>query len=254
MSTPKSTERSASRSSGGNLSSPRRGPSEEIDAESRGVGAVVPRHVVVRLLAQKEDFERRIAERDERNNGLQKKLSRAETQVREAADCLGVERAERQKAEKVSAGTIRALNLQAEKLQAEIADLQGRGQSAMETIANLAHAKAEALEQLAISKAQIESLRADVVLAESLVDDLHAERTRRNAIYVNHEQERLSLRQALADANAKLAARAPVYVNERGPGGPPSRRVVAQTLGDARPGSSRRAYHPGLPVTMPGIL
>ena len=64
------TERSTLRSGGGStLSSPRRGPSEEND--------------IVRLLAQKQDFERRIAERDERNNELQKRLSRAETRARE---------------------------------------------------------------------------------------------------------------------------------------------------------------------------
>ena len=220
------TERSTLRSGGGStLSSPRRGPSEEND--------------IVRLLAQKQDFERRIAERDERNNELQKRLSRAETRAREVSDSLIVERAERQLAEEVSRREIQVLKLEAEKQQAVIADLQNDGHRAMVTIANLAHAKREALEQEAVSKAQIESLRAEVVCAESLVDELHAERARRDAIDVNKEQERLSLQSLLAAANAKLAARAPLYVNGR-----PSRGVVAPSLASERPGGSRRIIVP----------
>ena len=223
------TERSASRSGGGTPNSPRRGPSEEYD--------------IVRLLAQKQDFERRIVERDERNNELQKKLYRAETRVREASDSLAAERAERQQAEEMSNQEIQVLKLEAEKQRAVIAnltsDLQGLGNRAMDTIANLAHAKREALEQLAVSKAQIESLRAEVVRAESLIDEFHAERVRHNAIDADHEQERLSLQQALADANDKLAARAPLYVNER-----PSRRVVAPKLVAERPMGSKRVVVP----------
>ena len=222
MATPTSTRRSG----GGTLSSPRRSPSaEEYD--------------VVRLLAQKEDLERRVAQRDERNNELQKKLSCAESRANEASDSLVAERAERQLAEEVSRREIQVLKLEAEKQQAVIADLQNDGHRAMVTIANLAHAKREALEQEAVSKAQIESLRAEVVCAESLVDELHAERARRDAIDVNKEQERLSLQSLLAAANAKLAARAPLYVNGR-----PSRGVVAPSLASERPGGSRRIIVP----------
>ena len=135
---------------------------------------------IVRLLAQKEDFERRIAERDERNTDLQRKLSKAETRAREASEALVAERAERQLADKVSEREIKSLKKQLEKQQAEakevIADLEGRGHRATEKIATLAQAQREALEQLATSKAQIESIRAEVVRAESSVDELRAER------------------------------------------------------------------------------
>ena len=206
MATPTSTR---SRSGGGTFSSPRRSPgSAEYD--------------VVRLLAQKEDLERRIAERDERNNELQKKLSRAETRAREVSDSLVAERAERQLAEETSARMIQALKLEAERQQAVVAHLEADGQSAKQTISNLALAKRDALAQLKDAHKQIDSLSEDVVHLESIVDEFHAERARRDAIDVKNEQERRSLQQALAAAQAKLAARAPVYVNER-----PSRRVVA---------------------------
>ena len=47
------------------------------------------------------------------------------------------------------------------------------------------------------------------------------------------------MQQALADANDKLAARAPLYVNER-----PSRRVVAPKLVAERPMGSKRVIVP----------
>ena len=163
---------------------------------------------IVRLLAQKEDFERRIAERDERNTDLQRKLSKAETRAREASEALVAERAERQLADKVSEREIKSLKKQLEKQQAEakevIADLEGRGHRATEKIATLAQAQREALEQLATSKAQIESIRAEVVRAESSVDELRAERSRRDVLDAKNEEERLSLQQALAAADAKL--------------------------------------------------
>ena len=104
------TERFASRSGGGIPTSPRRGPSEEYD--------------IVRLLAQKQDFERRIVERDEHNNELQKKLNHAETRVREASDSLASERAERRLAEEMSNQEIQILKLEAEK-QASFGDKGG---------------------------------------------------------------------------------------------------------------------------------
>ena len=209
--------------SGGTLSSPRRGPSEYDN---------------VRLLAQKDDLWRRIAERDERNNKLRRSLSLAEARERELSSSLVAEKAERRLAEEESARAIQKLQSESEKQQSTITDMQGQIDSKQQTIVQLAHAKREALEHLAAAKAQIESLRTEVVRAESVADELHAERVRRDALDVKFQKERLALQQALAAANAKLAARAPLYVDE----GPSRRRVVAPTLVDGR--TSRRIIVP----------
>ena len=163
---------------------------------------------IVRLLAEKEDFVRRITERDERNTSLSKQLSSAQQKAAAASEALVAEQAERKLSDRLSAKHAKALEQRLEETEARIAQLEGAAHRSDERMSALTKAHSEAVGQRDEVRSQLEASRVDATRAEATCDELRAELARRELADEKRAEVEAQRARALQQQLAAAVARA----------------------------------------------
>ena len=141
----------------------------------------------IRLLAEKEDFQRRIKERDARSTELQKTADAAEKKAQKAAETLAVERAEREllaaqvaDREKTMKGEISDLEKRLREASARADRSDGSIEALQSQLDSAASLQRETRLELVETQRQLAEARAAIARAEGEADDLRTAGDRQN--------------------------------------------------------------------------